>query len=58
MALNYLPNLIYTEYAASETENIRSTAWETNGNLTNSELLADRENNDDTMSFRFAKAHE
>lgn len=50
----HLLNLIYTEYAASETENIRSVAWETNGNLTNSELLADRDN---IMSFCFAKPY-
>lgn len=38
----YLINFIYIEYTASKTENIRTVEWETNGNLTNSELLADR----------------
>lgn len=50
-------NLIYIEYGGSETENIRTTAWETNGNLANSELLADRENSDNIMSFCFAKTY-
>ena len=53
----YLLNLIYTEYAASESENITSIAWETNGNVTNFELLADGENIDIIMSFCFAMTY-
>lgn len=52
-----LLNLIYTEHTASETENIRSIAWESNGNTTNSEMLADGENSDNIMSFCFAMAY-
>lgn len=47
----HLLNLIYPKHAASETENMRSIAWETNGNITNSELLADGENSDNILSF-------